>query len=134
LATTTSIVRGTRARSIGRVTGRLLAAMPVISPGRGEVPRKKTPATVAAAVDRDLAQIAKLDKALAESALAASAQALAREIDDPDNSATSKSMCARALLDALAQLREQLPEPDEKDKLDELSARRTARIAGRAKA
>lgn len=97
------------------------------------MPRKKAAPTVAAAVDRDLAVIAKLDKALAQSALAASAQALAREIDDPGNSATSKSMCARALLDALAQLREQIPEHDEKDKLDELSARRTARIAGRAR-
>lgn len=59
--------------------------------------------------------------------LAASALAMAREIDDPDNSATSKSMCARAMLDTLDKLRELAPKPEERDELDDLSARRASR-------
>jgi hypothetical protein len=96
------------------------------------MPRRKTTTTVLAAVERDLKEFAKRDKALADSTLAASARALAAELDDPENSATSKSMCARVLLDTLDRLRELLPEQEEKDRLDELSSRRTARLARRA--
>lgn len=85
---------------------------------------------VEVAVDRDLKAIRVSDPALADSALAASALALARELDDTDNSATSKSMCARALHDALDRLRELTPEGEEADGLDDLAARRTKRIAG----
>lgn len=84
--------------------------------------------TVVEAVGRDLAALG--DDALAESALAAAALALARELDDPSNSATSKSMCARALLDTLNRLRELAPEDEEEDGVDELRARRAARLAG----
>jgi hypothetical protein len=83
--------------------------------------------TVVAAVQRDLDAIAKADKALAESSLAATALALAAELDDPNNSATSKSMCAGRLLDAMSLLRELTPEGEEQDGLDDLSARRAKR-------
>lgn len=86
---------------------------------------------VVEAVRRDLDVIAERAPGLAQSALAATALALAREIDTPGNSATSKSMCARSLLDTLDELRELAPPPEMKDSLDELSARREARRAGR---
>jgi hypothetical protein len=59
-------------------------------------------------------------------ALAASALSLARELDDPRNSATSKSMCAKTLLEILDRLRALHRAPDE---LDELRALRAARRA-----
>jgi hypothetical protein len=82
------------------------------------------PLTVAGALERDLERFG---PDLARSTLAASALALARELDDPDNSATSKSMCARALNDTLDRLVELAPDEDEKDALDDLAARRAAR-------
>lgn len=81
--------------------------------------------TVLAAVEGDLAE---LDAGLAGSALAATALALAREIDKPTNSATSKSMCARALAEMLDRLRELAPPDVVSDALDELTSRRDARI------
>lgn len=83
--------------------------------------------TVEAAVKRDIAQIALLDPQLAESGIAATAIALAREIDSGGNSATSKSMCARALQDALRDLRELAPPNRQRDRLDELADRRADR-------
>lgn len=62
-------------------------------------------------------------------ALAATALSLAGSIDDPSTSATARSMCARALLDTLETLRDLCPPAKEADGLDDLSARRTARIA-----
>jgi hypothetical protein len=96
--------------------------------------RKPKTFKVVDAVQRDLAAIAKLDKGLARSGLAASALALAKELDNPENSATSKSMCARALTEQLDHLRELAPDEEKGDKLDDLSARRAARLAGSAKA
>jgi hypothetical protein len=84
---------------------------------------------VAAAVQRDIDKIAKADPALAESALAASALALAREIDSSRNSATSKSMCARALLETLDRMRELMPAEETSDGIDELGAKRATRRA-----
>jgi hypothetical protein len=63
------------------------------------------------------------------SALAATALALAAEVDKAKNSATSKSMCARVLADVLGQLRELKPPAEEGDSLDDLAARRRARRA-----
>lgn len=88
--------------------------------------------SVVEAVERDLRALALLDAALAESALAAAALALARELDNPRNSATSKSMCARALTETLDRLRELAPEESKEDRLDELTARRAERIGRRA--
>lgn len=83
------------------------------------------------AVKRDLADIAKRDKALSESALAVLALAMARELDSANNSATSKSMCAKQLREAIDRLRELAPEPEKKDDIDDLSRRRRDRRAGR---
>ncbi|MDQ3730302.1 MAG: hypothetical protein M3355_12025 [Actinomycetota bacterium] len=95
--------------------------------------KKRSPkATVVAAVKRDLKVIGKRDSALAESALAASALMLADTLDNPRNSATSKSMCAKALLETMDRLRELAPDQQEADELDDLAARRAARLAGSA--
>ncbi len=80
--------------------------------------------TVLAALERDLRD---LPPAVARGPLAATALALAGQIDDPGNSATSKSMCARSLLDTLDQLRALAPPEQEDDSLDDLAARRAAR-------
>jgi hypothetical protein len=106
-------------------------------------------ATVVAAVERDLEQ---LGEQLAGSALAATALALARELDDVvaeekceacghvqpwttgHNSATSKSMCARALTEIMERLAELAPPKTEGDQVDDLSARRAGRLARSAAA
>jgi hypothetical protein len=80
--------------------------------------------SVVDAVTRDLS---KLGGDAKDSALAASALALAAELDDSENSATSKSMCARALLDTLDRLRELAPPKREADSIDEIGARRAER-------
>ena len=61
--------------------------------------------------------------------MAATVRSMARAIDDPANSATSKSMCAKTLMDALTTLQAMAPPEQENDKLDDLVARRTARLA-----
>lgn len=104
---------------------------PVTGQRRGGGSRGSSRASgdVEKAVRSDLAEIALRDERLAGSALAASAVALAREIDDPGNSATSKSMCAKALLETLDRLRSLAPQEEANDKLDELATRRSARVA-----
>lgn len=84
------------------------------------------------AVERDIALIADRSLELAGSGLAASALAMALEIENPFNSATSKSMCATGLRDALAQLRELIPQESEEDALDDLARRRSVRIEGQS--
>lgn len=84
--------------------------------------------SVEAAVRRDIDEIASRDAWLAQSGLAASALALARELDNP-NSATSKSMCGRTLLETLDRLRELSPPAKKHDRIDELAGRRAARRA-----
>ena len=91
---------------------------PVVNPESGEVAR---------AVARDLER---MPAELSTSGLAALCVALAREIDKPENSATSKSMCASALRESLAQLRALLTTDEEDDELDDLTRRREARRAG----
>lgn len=81
---------------------------------------------VEAAVERDLAA---LPSDLRTSGLAESALALARELDQASNSATSKAMCARALSETLEKLLAMKPPEEEVDQLDQLSARRSARRA-----
>jgi hypothetical protein len=85
--------------------------------------------SVLEATKRDIEEIAKRDRSLAESALAALALALAAEMDKPSNSATSKSMCGKTMLDALKMLRELVPEVREASPLDEIRARRDAKLA-----
>lgn len=86
--------------------------------------------SVVEAVKRDLLRIARLDANLAESAEAYTALALAEELDSP-NSATSKSMCARAISELMASLREQCPEEVKGDGLDDLASRRRQRLEAR---
>jgi hypothetical protein len=81
---------------------------------------------VSEAVLRDLGRY---PERLAESALAASALALAREIDTGSNSATSKSMCAKALQDALRELRELAPPEEKKGELHDIKSGRSLRLA-----
>lgn len=92
--------------------------------------------SVVKAVKQDLAEIRRRDKDLANSAIAASALVLAAELDDPGNSATSKSLCARALREALDRLRELAPAKKESDDVDEVAKRRAKRraSAGRTRA
>lgn len=86
--------------------------------------------TVVAATKRELAALGKRSSRAAESALAATALALAAEMDDPENSATSKAACARALSEVLAQIRGDVPDEKKKDGLDELKAKREKRRSG----
>jgi hypothetical protein len=98
--------------------------------GRTRTP-SKVPVLAVDAVRRDLAVVAKTDKALSESALAATALLLAAEMDNPTNSATSKSMCAHQLRETMDRLRELVPEQKAEDRVDDLTARRAARHAAR---
>lgn len=88
--------------------------------------------SVVEAVQGELAELRKLSPELADGAVAASAVVLAAELDKPRNSATAKSMCARALREAMDRLRELAPADEKKDDLDDLTARRNARLAGRS--
>jgi hypothetical protein len=82
--------------------------------------------TVVEALERDVTALGELP--VGSEALVASAFALARELDD-ENSATSKSMCARALREAMAEIRVLAPTKPKADALDELANRRQTRRA-----
>lgn len=89
------------------------------------------------AVLRDLDAIRARDEDLADSALAATALALATEIDNEDNSATSKSMCAKALAEIMRELRELAPRERKADGIDAITdwfAERRAAASGGAEA
>ncbi len=74
--------------------------------------------------------LAELPGEMGRSGLAALCLALAREIDNSSNSATSKSMCAGQLRETLEQLRAMAPADEEDDELDDLTRRRAVRLAG----
>lgn len=82
-----------------------------------------------AAVRRDLAAISQRHSALAQSGLALSALALARQVDDTGNSATAIASCARQLRETLDRLRELAPEEEGDDNLDNLQLERAERQA-----
>jgi hypothetical protein len=84
--------------------------------------------SVVAAVEGDLAR---LPEDLAGSGLAAVALAMAERIDAGRG---SPSECGKVLVDALLKLRDLAPPKQERTKLDELSAKRATRLAGRAAA
>lgn len=86
--------------------------------------------TVVAAVQDELKLMAERAPDIRGSALAALAVAMAREVDSPDNSATSKSLCAGRLIDAVDRLRATVPAEVPADGLDDLAARRDRRLAG----
>lgn len=75
------------------------------------------------AVERDLAALGDLK----DSAEAWAARRLAEQLDAPANSATSKSMCARALGELMDRLRSLAPEEAVEDGIDQLAARREKR-------
>ncbi len=64
-------------------------------------------------------------------ALAATALAVAGEIDNPKNSATSKSMLARGLVAAINTLFALTPEERPDDGIDQLATARAKRLARR---
>lgn len=79
-----------------------------------------------------LADLKALPKEFRGSSVAAAALAMAREIDDPGNSATSKSMCAARLIEAMERLSVLVPEKPKESKLDEIGKRREQRLARRS--
>jgi hypothetical protein len=95
--------------------------------------RRATVGPVVRATRRDLAAIKKLDEDLADSALAAIALALAKEVDQA-KSGQLRSMCAGQLREVLKELRSLTPAPTEGDRLDDLRERRAARRRGTAAA
>lgn len=78
-------------------------------------------------VEQELQEIRKRAPAIADGQLAATAIALAYELEHPYNSATSKSMCARALNETMDRLRELAPQKAERDGIDELARKRDTR-------
>lgn len=86
------------------------------------------PDGVIRAVERDLEQIKEHAPDLAE-ALQATAMQLARELDHPGNSATSKSMCAARLNETMDKLRAAIPPKVKRDGIDELAEAREQRRA-----
>lgn len=87
------------------------------------------PMRVVAAAERELAALRLRDEGLADSSTAAGAVAMAVELDNPHNSATSKSMCRAQLASAMAELRELAPPVKKGDAIDDLADGRRAREA-----
>lgn len=90
------------------------------------------PSRLLEAAERDIASLRRKSPDLADSALAAMVVAMAFEIEHPYNSATSKSACAKALQDALRELRELAPAEEVKDGVDEIAEQRARRRGGAA--
>lgn len=80
--------------------------------------------TVVEAVEAELEKFG-----VTASALGAMALSLARELDVPGNSATSKSMCAKALVDVLREIRALAPPPELEDEIERARQRRSTRLA-----
>lgn len=77
------------------------------------------------AVVQELAAIRKEKPEVADSAIAATALRMAYELDNPYTSATAKSMCAKALHQAMDHLTEEAPPGEtKKGRLDELREER----------
>jgi hypothetical protein len=83
--------------------------------------------SVAESVERD---IARLPAELRDSGLAAGVLAMAHELD-AHNSATSKSMCFKAMQDGLRELRALAPPEQIRDGVDDIGAYREKRKAAR---
>ena len=88
--------------------------------------------TVSEAVEAELAAMDKRLPGVSSSVVAASALALAFELDDPGNSATSKSMCAKELREHMAALEARLPPAKTSDAVDDLERKRKKRQAAAA--
>jgi hypothetical protein len=88
-------------------------------------PRKAKQPTAVQGVEADLKA---LPTHLARSGLAAVALSLARDLDSDDTSATARAACARSLVGVQRELRALAPAQEEVDALDEIKARRDARV------
>jgi hypothetical protein len=88
-------------------------------------PRKAKQPTAVQGVEADLKA---LPSHLARSGLAAVALSLARDLDSMETSATARAACARSLVQVQRELRALAPAVEEVDALDELKARREARV------
>jgi hypothetical protein len=123
-------LRGVRVLSVyGPFESRTLVDMPT------EVATKLLSADLASyaptlMVDSIQRELDKAPDAVALSPLAALSLSMGFEIAHPYNSATSKSMCAKALMDALRELRALAPAKRERDEVDELRTRRDERRLG----
>lgn len=96
-------------------------------------PKSMRRATVSAALQRDLDEIAAVNPSLATGTLAASAMSLARTMDEPSTSASGRSQCARALREIMDRLHDAAaPAAGEEgggDGIDDLAAARARRRA-----
>jgi hypothetical protein len=88
--------------------------------------------SVLAATQGDLDALALRAPALAKGSLAASALVMAAQLDDFNTSATAKSMCAKALREAMDRLAELAPPVTTKDGVSDLQAARERRRGGAA--
>jgi hypothetical protein len=83
--------------------------------------------SVVAALQRELEGMPRM---VAEGALAAQALVMAAQLDDPEVSATAKSMCSKDLRETMAALRAVAPAKRETDGIDrlrdEVAAKRAA--------
>jgi hypothetical protein len=116
----------------GPFGSRVLVEMDVEQAGKvfAEIGDPMAPPThVIDAVRGELDEIEKRKRGLGSSQLAATATALAYELENPYNSATSKSMCARALNETMGMLRELAPAKPEDDRIDHLERKRSERRA-----
>lgn len=89
------------------------------------------PSRVIDANEREIESWRGMAAKLADSTFAAMAIALAYEVEDPYNSATSKAYCARELRETMTLLRAMLPADEKKDGIDDLERRRAERLAER---
>lgn len=79
-------------------------------------------------VEQSLEQeLQKYPEAVRNGPLAATAMVLARKMDDPDNSATSVSMCANAMLSIMTKLADAKPAEQQTDSLAKLLSKRQSR-------
>jgi hypothetical protein len=79
-------------------------------------------------------ELDRLPEDLANGSLAGAALTMARMLDHPKTSATSKSMCAGKLQELVRELHSLAPPVEEADWLDDLAKRRSLRVAGGAAA
>jgi hypothetical protein len=86
-----------------------------------------------AVVDAVQAEIDRIGEKAQGTTMAETALSLARELDG-QNSATSKSMCAKALIDVMRELRSLAPPVPEEDEVERARKRRADRLAGTAAA
>lgn len=121
---------GGRVRTVSMDNERVLIELPLNTARRlfsHGVLDNAGPQRIQAAVERELESIRRRSPDLADSALAASAMAMAFEIEQPFNSATSKSQCARAMQGTLRELRELAPPEEARDAISKLSDEREER-------